>query len=79
MFMTKLATMLALLGGVTRVDNSGAHIRGEVHMLLIGDPGTGGVEQLGSCTEPTVRRCSWMDRICRYALASQPTAARVSW
>ncbi len=42
MFLVKLATALMLIGGLHRVDDSGTHIRGEVHMLLIGDPGTGG-------------------------------------
>ena len=41
LFNVKLATLLMLVGGVTRQDASGAHIRGEVHMLLVGDPGTG--------------------------------------
>jgi len=31
-----------VVGGVPRCDESGTHIRGEIHMLLIGDPGTGG-------------------------------------
>ncbi len=37
----KLAAMLVLLGGVARRDDGGTHIRGELHMLLVGDPGTG--------------------------------------
>lgn len=41
LFNVKLATLLMLVGGVTRQDAGGAHIRGEVHMLLVGDPGTG--------------------------------------
>lgn len=42
LFHVKLATLLMLIGGVPREDNSGSRIRGEVHMLLVGDPGTGG-------------------------------------
>ncbi|KAK9824018.1 hypothetical protein WJX72_006994 [[Myrmecia] bisecta] len=41
LFTVKLATMLMLAGGVQRVDAGGTAIRGEVHMLLVGDPGTG--------------------------------------
>jgi MCM P-loop domain len=38
----KLAMALMLIGGQQRVDANGTRIRGEVHMLLVGDPGTGG-------------------------------------
>ncbi|EIE26663.1 MCM-domain-containing protein [Coccomyxa subellipsoidea C-169] len=41
LFTVKLALLLMLIGGVERVDESGASIRGQVHMLLVGDPGTG--------------------------------------
>ena len=37
----KLATLIMLIGGVPRTDESGTSIRGQVHMLLVGDPGTG--------------------------------------
>eukprot|EP00887_Chlorella_sp_A99_P005567 scaffold1.g5567.t1 len=40
LFHVKLASLLMLVGGVARQDG-GAHIRGEVHQLLVGDPGTG--------------------------------------
>jgi DNA helicase MCM9 len=36
----KLATLLVLIGGVARQAPGGMRIRGEPHMLLIGDPGT---------------------------------------
>lgn len=41
MFVVKLAVALVLAGGVQRTDSSGTRIRGECHMLLVGDPGTG--------------------------------------
>lgn len=39
--LVKLALTLMLIGGVQRQDHTGMNIRGELHMLLIGDPGTG--------------------------------------
>ena len=41
LYVVKLAVALAIAGGVSRVDSSGSHIRGESHLLLVGDPGTG--------------------------------------
>ncbi|EDO42446.1 predicted protein [Nematostella vectensis] len=41
LYAVKLAVTLILMGGVQRVDASGTRVRGESHMLLIGDPGTG--------------------------------------
>jgi DNA helicase MCM9 len=41
LFLVKLAVALTLIGGCAQQDDAGTHIRGEVHMLLIGDPGTG--------------------------------------
>lgn len=41
MLAVKLATLIMLIGGMQRVDDSGTKIRGEIHMLIIGDPGTG--------------------------------------
>ncbi|KAK8508536.1 hypothetical protein V6N13_130687 [Hibiscus sabdariffa] len=41
LFTVKLAVALTLIGGVQHVDASGTKIRGESHMLLVGDPGTG--------------------------------------
>lgn len=41
LFTVKLAVALTLIGGVQHVDASGSKIRGESHLLLVGDPGTG--------------------------------------
>jgi DNA replicative helicase MCM subunit Mcm2 (Cdc46/Mcm family) len=39
----KIAVALALAGGVARVDARGTTLRGEAHVLLVGDAGTGKV------------------------------------
>ncbi|KJE96086.1 mini-chromosome maintenance deficient 9 [Capsaspora owczarzaki ATCC 30864] len=41
MYLVKLAVSMVLIGGVQHTDKSGLKIRGESHMLLVGDPGTG--------------------------------------
>ena len=39
MYGVKLAAALMLAGGVERLDGGGAHVRGQVHTLLLGGPG----------------------------------------
>ena len=39
--MVKLALMLMLIGGEQQISKSGSQTRAELHMLLVGDPGTG--------------------------------------
>ena len=40
LYLVKLAVALVLIGGVAREDTSGMKVRGQCHLLLIGEPGT---------------------------------------
>lgn len=40
MYLLKMIVTMSLIGGVSYTDPSGSHIRGESHLLIVGDPGT---------------------------------------
>lgn len=39
LYAVKLAVCLSMIGGLQRLDESGTQVRGEIHLLLVGDPG----------------------------------------
>ncbi|XP_046559638.1 LOW QUALITY PROTEIN: DNA helicase MCM9-like [Haliotis rubra] len=55
LYVVKLAVAMVMAGGVQRVDDSGSKVRGEIHLLLVGDPGTGKSQFLKYDTKITPR------------------------
>ncbi|XP_063610994.1 DNA helicase MCM9-like [Penaeus indicus] len=41
LYVVKLAVAIVVAGGVQKIDTSSTRVRGESHLLLVGDPGTG--------------------------------------
>ena len=55
----RLAVLLTLIGGVARVDsNTGTRTRGQSHLLIIGDPGTGKSKLLQFASQVLTRSVS---------------------
>lgn len=55
MYIAKLALAVVMCGGVTKINETGTRVRGEPHLLLVGDPGTGKSQLLRVASRLTTR------------------------
>lgn len=55
MYYVKLALLLVLIGGISKSDKTGVKVRGDCHLLLVGDPGTGKSQFLRYATQVSNR------------------------
>lgn len=75
LFNVKLATLLMLIGGVARCDDGGTHIRGELHMLLVGDPGTGERRGVATAAACCLWLLPWPEGLMQVQLQRPPTSS----
>ncbi|XP_015599032.1 DNA helicase MCM9 [Cephus cinctus] len=55
LYTVKLAMAVVLAGGVSKTNESGTRVRGEPHLLMIGDPGTGKSQLLRAASRLALR------------------------
>lgn len=77
MYIVKLAVCLVIAGGVSRRDQSGTRVRGESHLMLAGDPGTG-KSQFLKYTNRLIPKSVLTNGIGNSSAGLTATASRVS-